>query len=666
MPSIRSVRAGLMAVAALGLVGTPAWAGTVTSPEQISNFTRQSTENALNQAVAMKPNGTGMGIAYEKYNNGGADVEAFVVQPLDAEGQATGTPTRIMDEVADSVGVYDYSQPAIAYNPQTGGWLACAGLTVGAASTKDVYCAYLNADGTRNGGLFVVSRGQDAMRILAQTVGIAWSTVKNKFLVAYTGWESDDNTPYDNGLRWVGATGGAEGAGPTAIPLPPGGVSPYSQGGLGNLIYVPGRDNFALTLRARASNSEGLQPWLYAYDGDAVLQAQVPFDNSGGTAYQSGNVAYVQATGTYVISTVSTGGGDILMRSTPASAPAALAATASIAVPLADFRTTRFRVSTVAHPTEDQVLLTTALNRTTATGGGRGIYVIQGTSSSLAAPELVDITNTADDPSNATPGNRPRVTFSSDGCGYVLSYNKQTVEAVSTQWMTARYVASTGLTCPQNVNRALTVAKAGDGAGTVTSSPAGIDCGATCTASITDGTAVTLTAIPATGSTFTGWSGDCSGSSTCVVTMSAAKSVTATFTKSTAPSPAPTPGSTPQPTAAPPSDPIVRPITSVTSTALPNGRVRSTFRLRYQQTGRYSFFLQDKKGKRIPMRRNSTVGTRVLTKTFWAPVVQQGQKDAGVRINVLTSGRLPAGAVLRVVLRNPDGSIIAQSVPAKP
>src|SRR5205807_3266126 len=45
------------------------------------------------------------------------------------------------------------------------------------------------------------------------------------------------------------------------------------------------------------------------------------------------------------------------------------------------------------------------------------------------------------------------------------------------------------------------------------------------------GTMVTLTATPATGSTFTGWSGcDTASGTTCAVTMSAARSVTATFT----------------------------------------------------------------------------------------------------------------------------------------
>ncbi len=78
----------------------------------------------------------------------------------------------------------------------------------------------------------------------------------------------------------------------------------------------------------------------------------------------------------------------------------------------------------------------------------------------------------------------------------------------------------------------LTVSKAGTGNGTVTSSPAGISCGSDCSESYTSGTSVTLTASAASGSTFTGWSGVCSGTSTCTVSMSAAKTVTATFNSS--------------------------------------------------------------------------------------------------------------------------------------
>ena len=81
---------------------------------------------------------------------------------------------------------------------------------------------------------------------------------------------------------------------------------------------------------------------------------------------------------------------------------------------------------------------------------------------------------------------------------------------------------------------ALTVTKAGAGSGTVTSSPAGISCGADCAELYVTGAVVTLTATPAAGARFDGWSGACSGAGACTLTMSAAKSVTATFSPTTA------------------------------------------------------------------------------------------------------------------------------------
>jgi len=75
----------------------------------------------------------------------------------------------------------------------------------------------------------------------------------------------------------------------------------------------------------------------------------------------------------------------------------------------------------------------------------------------------------------------------------------------------------------------LTAGSAGAGAGTISSTPAGIDCGVTCTASYVSGTTVTLTATPDASSTFTGWSGACTGTAACVVTITAATTVTANF-----------------------------------------------------------------------------------------------------------------------------------------
>ncbi len=75
----------------------------------------------------------------------------------------------------------------------------------------------------------------------------------------------------------------------------------------------------------------------------------------------------------------------------------------------------------------------------------------------------------------------------------------------------------------------LSVNKTGTGDGTVTSNPSGINCGNTCQADFEVDTTVTLTAIALDGSEFTGWSGACSGTGTCQVTMSQARSVTVNF-----------------------------------------------------------------------------------------------------------------------------------------
>jgi chitodextrinase len=106
----------------------------------------------------------------------------------------------------------------------------------------------------------------------------------------------------------------------------------------------------------------------------------------------------------------------------------------------------------------------------------------------------------------------------SHGTGVGVSTADQTVSYTG-----AQVVVSSGSGLPLTVTAS--------GSGSVTSSPAGIQCGSACGASFASGTVVALTASPAGASTFSGWSGACSGTSpTCTVTMSQAQSVTAIFT----------------------------------------------------------------------------------------------------------------------------------------
>jgi hypothetical protein len=95
-------------------------------------------------------------------------------------------------------------------------------------------------------------------------------------------------------------------------------------------------------------------------------------------------------------------------------------------------------------------------------------------------------------------------------------------------------------TCTLNVNEALSVRAnfapffklvvKTVGSGSVTSTPAAIDCGASCSAKVASGTRLTLTAAPAAGQKFTGWGGSCSGTLlTCSVVLSKDTQVQANF-----------------------------------------------------------------------------------------------------------------------------------------
>ena len=77
----------------------------------------------------------------------------------------------------------------------------------------------------------------------------------------------------------------------------------------------------------------------------------------------------------------------------------------------------------------------------------------------------------------------------------------------------------------------LTVQLTGTGSGTVTSTPAQVNCtSGTCPYQVGTGTTLLLHAEPANGSTFTGWSNACTGTTDCSLLMSGAKTAVANFT----------------------------------------------------------------------------------------------------------------------------------------
>lgn len=110
----------------------------------------------------------------------------------------------------------------------------------------------------------------------------------------------------------------------------------------------------------------------------------------------------------------------------------------------------------------------------------------------------------------------------------IVSGAAPTWTATASSSQTGNVIAFNDGSTPTTFPLAVTVT----GSGTVTSSPAGISCPGTCTASFTSGASVTLTESPTPPSTFSGWGLDCAGSgtaTTCPLTLSASRSATATF-----------------------------------------------------------------------------------------------------------------------------------------
>jgi List-Bact-rpt repeat protein len=107
------------------------------------------------------------------------------------------------------------------------------------------------------------------------------------------------------------------------------------------------------------------------------------------------------------------------------------------------------------------------------------------------------------------------------GCDSLNGENKCLVTMSAARTVTATF---------DPIQRGLKVSKAGAGTGTVTSSPAGIECGATCSATFANGTLVVLSAASGPNTLPAQWSGCAKVTEgKCEVTMSAAKAVTATF-----------------------------------------------------------------------------------------------------------------------------------------
>jgi hypothetical protein len=168
-----------------------------------------------------------------------------------------------------------------------------------------------------------------------------------------------------------------------------------------------------------------------------------------------------------------------------------------------------------AHQIVHAALITISWNDNSANEEGFRIERRIGTSGTyqnLASVGANIVTYTDGNVSNATTYCYRVAAFNSSGTSGYSNENCATTPAATTP-------AATFI---------LTVSRIGTGQGTITSSPAGIACKSDCSETYVEGTVVTLTAVPASGSSFNGWSGsaDCTDGE---ITVTSNISCAATF-----------------------------------------------------------------------------------------------------------------------------------------
>jgi hypothetical protein len=153
-------------------------------------------------------------------------------------------------------------------------------------------------------------------------------------------------------------------------------------------------------------------------------------------------------------------------------------------------------------------------NRLTVTLGGNGIGMVTSNPTGISCPGTcaADFATGITVTLSAAPANGSAFNgFSGAGCSG--SGSTCVVVIVGNPSVTATFTTGSS-------SSNLTVQKNGMGSGTVTSQPAGIDCGPTCVAGFPTGTVVTLTPTPAAGSIFSGWNGPrCGGTGPCTITL---------------------------------------------------------------------------------------------------------------------------------------------------
>ena len=479
------------------------------APQQVTSWgINISSTSGRFGMVATNPN-TGGGLAVSFYHDG--STAHWVAIPLSSAGTASGPQTVLLSGAEVTVN----ANPAVKYDPVSGDWVAC----LGNYSTKTFQCWFLNGDGTiKAGSPFVVSTGADGGLNNWDdyyNISIAYSAKAGKWLAAF-------NDYYNTATNWLDSSGAVT----RGLDLITDGSG---QGGL-DLAYSPKSDKFMLVNRWRVAPDTKDGGYVWHLNGDGTLLSGPTRVGDGAINYKNPVMAYNAVRDEFLVANFANSGpslGALATQSYSASGGVSAGETLStITSSTSTFTTFRNRVAIAAPNYGDSFKVVTPLRIDGTSDYGNyslsldGAGVIVGEPDALIGP-------------SAALGNsqRPRVAFNQATCSYLSTYNSPVGDPITSWELFSSVIPAT-----DPCKYALTVAKTGAGSGTVAGG--GISCGTTCSSEELAGSEVTLTAVAVEGSQFDGWSEACSGTGSCVVSMTEARSVTAAFSATT-PTPIP-------------------------------------------------------------------------------------------------------------------------------
>lgn len=394
---------------------------------QISAFDVFNGDNGGFQAVATGPaNGASLVITFGQFLVDGSAASSYFTYLIDRNGDVISGPNNIVP--ADFV-TSSYYQPAVAYNPITGGWLACY------ATRTDVsqpVCQYLNSNGSALGEPFLINE-LAFTDDWAQTA-IAYSSETESFFVVSTSY--GDNGAYTGPIgRFVDANGAGVLGDVIEILA---GTGLRQRGGL-DLAYSTVSNTFGLITRGSLTGGSGLGPWFFHLDGSGTrLSDPSRFWAEAQEWPSNASIAYDRIDNQFMV--VGFKGQNInsplVARRFNAATGQPIGSPVETAISTVDFSSWGTRPAIAAHSQSNQFMVAFAMTSSETTE--RGIYTM-----------TLDRTGVGSEPTlssgTAGPtGSRPRIAFNSVTCRFIPTFS---VNASSWGWqLFSSSVAGAGCT----------------------------------------------------------------------------------------------------------------------------------------------------------------------------------------------------------------------------